>query len=83
MTNTELLEQWIKKSGKKKNYLAAKVGLSYAGFRNCCINKAEFTAGQISILCDELGISRLTDKEAIFYARKQPIRLPYYDQQKG
>lgn len=70
MTNTKLLEDWIKKSGKKKKYLAEKVGLSYAGFRNCCINKAEFTTSQVSILCDELGISRLTDKEAVFYVRK-------------
>jgi len=70
MTNTELLEQWIEKSGKKKKYLAAKVGLSLAGFRNCCINKAEFTATQIRILCEELGITRLTDKEAVFYAHK-------------
>lgn len=70
MTNTELLEEWIKKSGKKKKFLAEKVGLSYAGFRNCCINNAEFTASQIAILCEELGISKLTDKEAIFYAKK-------------
>jgi hypothetical protein len=70
MTNTELLEMWIKQSGKKKNYLAGKVGLSYAGFRNCVINKAEFTATQISILCAELGITRLSDKEAVFYAKK-------------
>lgn len=70
MTNTELLEKWIAMSGKKKKYLAAKVGLSYAGFRNCCINKAEFTTSQVGILCEELGISRLTDKEAVFYARK-------------
>lgn len=70
MTNTELLEMWIEKSGKKKNFLAQKVGLSYAGFRNCVINKAEFTASQISILCTELGITRLTDKEAVFYAKR-------------
>lgn len=70
MTNTELLEHWIKQSGKKKGFLAEKVGLSRAGFRNCCINKAEFTTSQVGILCNELGISRLTDKEAIFYATK-------------
>lgn len=70
MTNTELLEQWIEKSGKKKIYLAEKVGLSPAGFRNCCINKAEFKTSQVNILCDELGITKLTDKEAVFYARK-------------
>ena len=70
MTNTELLEMWIEKSGKKKKFLAEKVGLSYAGFRNCVTNKAEFNATQIRILCVELGITRLTDKEAVFYAVK-------------
>ena len=70
MTNTELLEQWIEKSGKKKKYLAEKIGLSSAGFRNCCINKAEFTASQIQTLCAELGISSLKEKEAVFYAKK-------------
>lgn len=69
MTNTELLYEKIEKSGKLKKYLAAKVGLTYAGFRNCCTNKAEFKASQIRILCDELGIKSLTEKEAIFFAK--------------
>lgn len=68
MTNTELLEEWIARSGKKKSFLAMKVGLSPAGFRNCCTNKAEFTASQIQILCEELGITRLTDRQAVFFA---------------
>lgn len=70
MTNTELLEQWIKKSGKKKKYLAEKIGLSEAGFLNCRNNEAEFTVTQMLILCDELGITDPDDKEAIFYVRK-------------
>lgn len=70
MTNTELLDEWIKKSGKKKKFLAEKVGLSYAGFRNCCINVAEFTTSQVSVLCEELGINKMADKEAVFFARK-------------
>jgi hypothetical protein len=69
MTNTALLEDYIKKSGKKKMHLAAKVGLSSAGFRNCCINKAEFTASQIQILCDELDIRNLKQKQAVFFAQ--------------
>lgn len=68
MTNTQLLEDKIKQSGKKKKYLAEKCGLSMQGFRNCCKNKAEFKTGQIKILCAELGITKLTEKEAIFYA---------------
>ena len=68
MTNTALLETWIAKSGKKKSFLAGKVGLSRAGFRNCCINKAEFTASQIDILCSELGITKFADRKAVFFA---------------
>ena len=69
MTNTELLEAKIAQSGLKKTFLAEKVGLSLAGFRNCCINKAEFKTSQILILCDELKITNLREKEAIFFAQ--------------
>lgn len=69
MNNTALLEDKIKKSGKKKMFLAKKVGLSYAGFRNCVINKAEFKSSQIDILCEELNITNLKEKEAIFFAK--------------
>lgn len=68
MTNTELLEAKIQASGKKKKYLAEKCGLTPQGFRNCCINKSEFKISHIKILCAELGITKLTEKEAIFYA---------------
>ena len=70
MTNTELLEEKILKSGKKKRHLAKKVNLSLGGFRNCVINKAEWKASQIDTLCVELDITDLTEKEAIFFARK-------------
>ena len=68
MTNTELLEAKIAQSGLKKTFLAEKVGLSPAGFRNCCINKAEFKASQIQILCDELKITSLKERQSIFFA---------------
>lgn len=67
MTNTELLEKKIKESGKKVGYLAEKVGLSYAGFRNCVTNKAEFRAAHIDILCKELNID-LKEMKRIFFA---------------
>lgn len=70
MTDTILLEEKILKSGKKKNFLAQKVGLSLAGFRNCVTNRAEFKASQIAILCDELNINDPEEKEAIFFAHK-------------
>ena len=67
MTNTALLEQVILESGLKKGYLAEKCGLSRAGFRNCLTNRSEFKASQINILCDELRIESLEQKEAIFF----------------
>ena len=69
MTNTKLLEDKITKSGKKKSYLAEKCGLSRAGFRNCCTNKALFNSTQICVLCEELHITSLKEKEAIFFAK--------------
>ena len=68
MTNIELLEKKIKQSGKKKKYLADKLGLSYAGFRNCCLNKAEFKISQVQILCEELNIDSLEERQRIFFA---------------
>ena len=68
MTNTELLNEAIQKSGLKKAFLAEKIGLTPAGFYNCLTNKAEFKASQINALCDMLGIDSLERKEAIFFS---------------
>ena len=70
MTNTELLEKKIKESGNKITYLAEKCGLSYAGFRNCVINKAEFKASHIDILSNELNITDLRARHRIFFAKR-------------
>ena len=69
MTDTLLLEQKIQESGKKKSYLAKKCNLSGAGFRNCMTNKAEFKTSQVDVLCEELGITSLREKNAIFFAK--------------
>jgi hypothetical protein len=70
MTNTKLLLQKIAESGKKKGYLAEKCGLSRQGFLNCIKNKknAYFNTSHINILCVELNITSLEEKEAIFFA---------------
>lgn len=68
MTNTELLERKIADSGKKKGYLAAKCGMSRTQFNKCVNNKAEFKTSHVKILCYELNITDLAEKEAIFYA---------------
>ncbi len=70
MTNTDLLEKWIEKSGKTKSFLAEKCNLSRMGFYLKCTNTNEFMPTEINILCDELGITALRDKEAIFFAKE-------------
>ena len=68
MTNQKLLEKKIVESGKKKGYLAEKCGLSRVGFRNCVKGSAFFNTSHIEILCDELNITSLKEKESIFFA---------------
>lgn len=70
MVNTELLEKRISERGLKKSYLAEKIGISRAGLYLKMGNSNEFTAKEIMILCDELDITKLSDKEAIFFAKK-------------
>ena len=68
MTNTELLNRKIADSGKKRGYLACKCGLSRTWFNMCVNNLAEFKTSHVKILCYELNITDLAEKEAIFYA---------------
>lgn len=69
MVDTELLEQKIIESGKKIGYLAEKLGISRQYFRMKCKNKADFTNRETGILCDELSITTLTEKEKIFFKK--------------
>ena len=68
VTNLALLEEKIRLSGKKKSYLASKLGLTSAGFRNCCTNKSEFRISHVRILCEELNITSLKERDEIFFA---------------
>ena len=67
MTNTPLLEEYIKKSGYKKSHIVSVLGLSRYGFTLKCNNKAEFKASEIDTLCKLLNIS-VNDRMAIFFA---------------
>ena len=69
MVDTELLEQKIIESGKKIGYLAEKLGISRQYFRMNCKNNADFTNRETDILCDELSITTLTEKEKIFFKK--------------
>lgn len=68
MTNTALLERYIEKSGYKKSFIAAQIGLTAYGFTLKVNNKSEFKASEMTILCKLLKISA-KDKEAIFFAK--------------
>lgn len=68
MTNTELLEEKIRISGKKKSHLAERAGISCTWLRKCIINEAQFKTEQIKILCEELGIDTPNELHAIFFA---------------
>lgn len=68
MTNTSLLEDYIKKSGYKRSFIARQIGLkSTYGFSRKVSNKSEFTATEIVILCNLLKINA-KDKNAIFFS---------------
>ena len=67
MTNTPLLEEYIKKSGYKKTFLAESIGVSRWAFTLKCNNKSEFTAREIDILCKLLNIG-VKNRMAIFFA---------------
>ena len=67
MADTQYLEKLIKDSGKKKSYLADRIGCSRQYFRMKCNNEAEFTVSEANILCEELNVTKLTEKEKIFF----------------
>ena len=68
MTNTNLLEQYIERSGYKKGFIAKQLGITAYGFALKVKNKSEFKASEIEALCQLLKIGA-KDKEAIFFAK--------------
>ena len=66
MGNPQYLEDLIRVSGKKKGYLADRIGVTRQTFATKCKNPENFTNLQASILCDELNITKLTDRLKIF-----------------
>ena len=66
MTNTELLKDYISKSGYKLGYLANQVGISRFSLTQKINNKSEFKANEMDALSRLLGIK---NKEQIFFAK--------------
>lgn len=67
MTDTNLLEQAIKKKGLKKCYIAERLGISRSSLINLIRNRAEFKASQIQTLSDLLELTE-DQRNAIFFA---------------
>ena len=68
MTNTALLEQIIQDKGVKKGKLVKALNTSYSWLKKKINNKQQFTAEEMQILCEVLGIEDLELKERIFFA---------------
>jgi hypothetical protein len=66
MGNPQYLEEVILSSGKKKGYLADKLGVTRQTFTKKCKDPSSFTNLQTDILCDELNVTKLSEKQKIF-----------------
>ena len=69
MVDTQLLDERIEQSGKSKTFLANKCGITVQSFRLKRKNISCFNTDQVDILCNELSIRSLRDKERIFFAK--------------
>ncbi|WP_313579543.1 hypothetical protein [Lacrimispora sp.] len=68
MTDTVRINNEIKKSGLKKRWIAAELGLSSYGFLRKINNENQFKAEEIKELCRLLKITSLRKKDEIFFA---------------
>ena len=69
MVNTEKLNLKSKDSGKTKTHLAKKAGISLTTLRSKINNLYPFNSDEMEVLCNELDIKALTEKESIFFAK--------------
>ena len=69
VVDTQMLENIISQSGKKKTYLADQIGISVQSLRLKMNNELDFKSSEVAMLCKELGITQLTKKEKIFFKK--------------
>lgn len=72
MVNTEMLNKRIDDSGLKRAFIAEKLGITRQGLFLKVNNYpgSEFLSSEVQGLCELLGITKLTEKEAIFFAKR-------------
>lgn len=69
MIDTVRLEAAIKRKGMKKKFVAEQLGISAYGFSRKLMGRNEFTASEIAVLSDVLGLTR-AERDSIFFARR-------------
>ena len=70
MTDTELLMEYVKKSGLKLLYIAECLGLSRYGLAKKINNETEFKASEIEKMCEILHIDSMEERKKIFFAKE-------------
>ena len=69
MTNTDLLMEYVRKSGLKVGFIAERLGLSRFGLAKKMRNESEFKASEIEKMCEILHIDSMQDRGRIFFAQ--------------
>lgn len=69
MTDWDLLEKKIDESGLRRAYVYERVGITRSGWNHKKKSNGNFSTPQITALCDVLRITRLSEKEQIFFAK--------------
>lgn len=70
VVNTEMLNGLIDSSGLKREYIAKRIGISRQALYSKINNDTDFTISEVVILCDVLGIKKLSERNAIFFMGK-------------
>lgn len=70
MVNTEMLNELIDASGLKREYIAQRIGISRQALYSKILGETQFTIKEVAILSEVLGITRLTDRDRIFFMGK-------------
>ena len=69
MTNRDLFQEIVKRSGLKMGYLAEKMGMTHQTLLNKLQNKTEFTVYEAQVFMDVTGCSA-EERDAVFYAQE-------------
>ena len=67
MTNTLLLEMYIRRAGVTNRDLAKVVGLSQTGFYDKLKGRTEFRQSEIKIITERIGLTN-EERDSVFFA---------------